>query len=532
MKKTVATWLTICVLVIAVTLSSAIPAAAYTSQNRTTPQINYSELLSQAEFSDGAESERVAGELANAFDADPEGILSAMASCPENQLDIAVMLLVYGKSYDDFNAFEQSVLQRKALSQDDAAKSRVLDKILDEIMSFNDTESFEGLTDNTLTEPPMFQPDIIRSFIERHDYTSGADESFFGLMADVYRLEPELLEEIVCDMDSYKVDYIARGIAYDVIKHGNYTAKNAAPSENYFSALVEATIANNNVDLSTFWTSEVSAAIGGQVDSYAAQSAVTIGNIHYTTTPLRLEESENLSVTYKNPDTGSARTYVTKIFLVYNKVPVQVSTKTVIIPPGVNTLPQSYTINFSQWGPVYTLVRVYAQDGETLLASQQSGSSDTVYGKWEIDISLPENRNNKGTLALYDARGYRKMYVECLGRSGSNASMYVTNGNTPTGTYTGVLDGHRAETDSYGPYQVVSMIGVQGAIIDSRRSGIMIHGGSPATNSSLPYYPLRQTYGCVRISNDNQSLLETKITDLIGSTGYHEERGKIIIDEK
>lgn len=145
---------------------------------------------------------------------------------------------------------------------------------------------------------------------------------------------------------------------------------------------------------------------------------------------------------------------------------------------------------------------------------------------------LPANRNYKGTLALYDARGYRKVNVECLGKSGSGEAMNVPNGNTPTGTYTGVLDGCRTNTSSFGPYQVVNMIGVSGVFVTSNRNGIMIHGGDPSTNPNSPSYPLRPTNGCVRVINDNQILLETQITNLTNSTGYHEERGNITISEE
>lgn len=497
-----------------------------------TEQSNYRELFLQVESSDGAESERIAGELADAFDIDPDGILSAMASCSESQLDKAVQFLVYGKSYDNFLTFEETILLRKTLSHDNNAEICVLDKILSEISRFNDEMDPGGALDSTSIEAPLFQPDIIRSFIERHDYTAGADEGFFELMADVYRSEPKLLAEIVSDMDSRKVDYIARGIAYDVNKRGNYATKGAKTPMDSFSALVESAIADSdNRNLSTFWISDAPAAIV-QPDPYAVKSAVTISNIKYTTAPLRLGEPETLSVTYQNADIGSSRTYVTKIYLLYNQVPVQVSTKTVIIPPGVNTIPQTYSINFSQWGSVYTIVKVYAQDGETLLASQQSGSSNTVVGKWRIDILLPENRVFKGTLALYDARGYRKANVECLGKSDSGEAMNLPNGNTPTGTYTGVLDGCRTTISSYGPYQVVNMIGVSGVIVSSQRSGIMIHGGTPSTNTNSPSHPLRPTYGCVRISNENQYLLETQITNLTSNTGYHEERGNITISEE
>ncbi|MOA70291.1 hypothetical protein D3C78_1990670 [compost metagenome] len=45
----------------------------------------------------------------------------------------------------------------------------------------------------------------------------------------------------------------------------------------------------------------------------------------------------------------------------------------------------------------------------------------------------------------------------------------------------------------------------------------MIHGGDAATDSSTSWYPLRPTYGCIRISNANQNTLISKIATAGGS---------------
>lgn len=119
---------------------------------------------------------------------------------------------------------------------------------------------------------------------------------------------------------------------------------------------------------------------------------------------------------------------------------------------------------------------------------------------------------------------------ECLGRSAYNTSMWEVYGNTPTGTYTGYLDGPHSPSSSYGPHKVINMTGVSGVIVESGRSEIWIHGGDPETNPDLPWYPLRPTYGCVRISNANQLALQNNITDLV-SNNYHYSTGNIDISE-
>ena len=133
-------------------------------------------------------------------------------------------------------------------------------------------------------------------------------------------------------------------------------------------------------------------------------------------------------------------------------------------------------------------------------------------------------------MTVYNASGVSQMSVNCLGKSAYGYDMYTKNGHTPTGTYTGYLYGPVSPSSSYGPYKVVAMTGVSGVIVTSGRSGIWIHGGTAASTDSATY-PLRPTYGCVRISNSNQNTMVTKITALTSSSGYHDTTGNIIITQ-
>lgn len=223
--------------------------------------IDYSELFSLAAVSDGAISEQVGADLADAFDAQPEALLSAMADCPEEQLDSVVELLVYGKSYDDLDVLEQDILHRRSLLQGSDAEAPVLDKILAEITRFqNEINSANGTEGSTPPEAPLFQPDTIRSFIERCDPSSGIDEPFFELMADVYLSAPELLADILQDMEPDTVNYVAKGIAYDIIKRGAHTTEPADTASDPFSALVVSFIADSNGNLAALWPDPSAAA--------------------------------------------------------------------------------------------------------------------------------------------------------------------------------------------------------------------------------------------------------------------------------
>lgn len=91
--------------------------------------VDYSALFERAKTSDGAASEDVANQLAKAYDSDAAGLLSAMAECPAEDVELLAGLLVYGKSYGDLTAFQQDIRQR--LAQDDpvlAAVEQAIDR--------------------------------------------------------------------------------------------------------------------------------------------------------------------------------------------------------------------------------------------------------------------------------------------------------------------------------------------------------------------------------------------------------------------
>ena len=91
--------------------------------------VDYPALFERARISDGAASEDVAIQLAKAYDSDAEGLLSAMAECPAEDVELLAWLLVYGKSYGDLDAFRQDIRQR--LAQDDpvlAAVEQAIDR--------------------------------------------------------------------------------------------------------------------------------------------------------------------------------------------------------------------------------------------------------------------------------------------------------------------------------------------------------------------------------------------------------------------
>jgi hypothetical protein len=258
---------------------------------------------------------------------------------------------------------------------------------------------------------------------------------------------------------------------------------------------------------------------------------VTIGPMNYTSAPLVVGEQETLTFSLSDSGGGTHRDYRVEWYGVRGSAAYLKSAKTVTLASGQSSTAVSFLGPFTSTGSLYTLVKVYSSSDGTLLAQRQSAYTNTVYGYWTISIQLPKSRLAKGSLTLFNAEGTATIKAECLGLSQyrDTTTMYQTNGNTPTGIYTGRLDGPYTPTRSYGPYQVINMAAVSGAAKTSGRSGIWIHGGDPGVSSVAAIYPLRMTNGCVRISNADQLRLQNMITDLVANCHY--STGTIYIND-
>ncbi|HBD94670.1 MAG: hypothetical protein A2015_04960 [Spirochaetes bacterium GWF1_31_7] len=255
-----------------------------------------------------------------------------------------------------------------------------------------------------------------------------------------------------------------------------------------------------------------------------------IKSINYTTLPLKTMDEEGLQIILsEQSQLQKQRSYFVKTSIRRTSGTWVIASAEAIIKPGTTQTAIESSVVFNTAGTIYTKVEVFAPDQKTLLVSREGSASDTIVdstapatGKWKIVIDLSKNRYNIGTLSLYDQYGTVKLTMNCLGRSASNDSMSVFRGNTPTGVYSGYLDGPY-DNAVYGPYKVVNMTGVSGLITTTPRSGIWIHGGRSQTS-------LSPTYGCVRIFNADQKKLQDTISSLI-NTG-HKKVGTIIISEK
>ncbi|MET1174529.1 L,D-transpeptidase [Paenibacillus amylolyticus] len=155
---------------------------------------------------------------------------------------------------------------------------------------------------------------------------------------------------------------------------------------------------------------------------------------------------------------------------------------------------------------------------------------------YHIIANFPANRDNKGSLKVYSDNGTLVFGPkDALGR-GSNdpkngndhTNWKLQNADIPTGVAKTVVYAKGSSESSYGPHKRVWLNqAVSGNFLIAEQNGrseIMIHGGDPATSSSLPWYPLRPTYGCIRLSNaDQKALIDVLV--------QHGSSGKITVNE-
>lgn len=156
---------------------------------------------------------------------------------------------------------------------------------------------------------------------------------------------------------------------------------------------------------------------------------------------------------------------------------------------------------------------------------------------YRISALFPKDRNKQGTLELYDSTETLILGpIPALGRGsnlpengGDHTQWKLQKADTPTGEYQTTIIDASSDVSTYGPYQRVmlfpAIMGNAKIAEDNGRKDIMIHGGDPETDSKKEWYPLKATYGCIRVSNEDQK----KLIEAILVCG--DLRGKIMITE-
>lgn len=154
---------------------------------------------------------------------------------------------------------------------------------------------------------------------------------------------------------------------------------------------------------------------------------------------------------------------------------------------------------------------------------------------FHIIANLGENRNNVGSLKVYDSTGKLVLQpIKALGR-GSNlpsngndhTKQLMRNADTPSGVALCQIIGKSSNTDAFGPYERVHLYkAISGNFLAAEKAGrseILIHGGKPRSSRGASWYPLHPTHGCIRVRNEDMKTL----IDVLKQCG---PRGKITIN--
>lgn len=482
---------------------------------------------------DGIYAEEYAFKLGDSFRKDKVAFISELANQPKDKIESISLLTAYNCEYFDLSAIRMETKYLVDSNQLTAEQVGVANQIIiamDQITQLRQAP----VNDNRNVKLPDFDVATVKDFIKIHKQNGNPiDEEYYQTLKNSLKADAKAFIKVMTEFDDATQQDIAQSVNYNLSETDKVNFKENFGKLKKDSELNEKEKEAINKLISTLNEKSKSNSSDNKETPVNTTSIEipTIGTMYYTTTPLVVGESENFQYTLSETYNKLAiRTYYVKIYAIKNGVAYLKATQNVTIPSGSISVTLNAPVSYTSTGLIYTKVEVYSSASGGKLTEKTTTSTDTIYGKWKINVALPINRNYKGTLKLYKADGSLAASMECLGRSVSNASMYEYQGNTPTGTYTGYLYGPVSPSSSYGPYKVVNMTGVSGAIITSGRTGIWIHGGDPSTDTTATWYPLRPTYGCVRIANTNQKVLQDQITT-ITSSEYHYSTGNIYISE-
>lgn len=355
------------------------------------------------------------------------------------------------------------------------------------------------------------------------------DEQFFHLLANAYLADPGLLSETISAFSETEIQFLAKAISYDLqktdrVEYAVIPGSSTSVASEAVARLIYAEAHNtSNASLSVFEDQSVASPIELQG---AAETWISTPVTSTTSTTVFTVVSATMTLSTSSTDGGS---FTVKLYKHDGKDEYLVRTSSVTIAAGSTGMPVLSRFSFNATGQYTLYARVYDSSG-TLVTTSSSSAPVTVTGRWRITVELPDQRQYKGTLTLYNASGERIHSCECLGRSVSNDAPDVLRGNTPTGECIGYLAGPDLITYSYGYNKYIRLDPVSGDMKDfTWRSGFLIHGGDPSTQTGTTWYPLRPTNGCIRVSNADQAALEEYITDL--DANYHDTTGDISITE-
>jgi len=163
-------------------------------------------------------------------------------------------------------------------------------------------------------------------------------------------------------------------------------------------------------------------------------------------------------------------------------------------------------------------------------------------GLWDINVTLPKDRNKQGVAVVTDRHGNEVMRFSVLGRGIAGRNRLIENADTPLGVYDIPNKGMWIlstpdKRNSYGPNPRLILIGESGEIIKSKRKDIRFHGGRQEEELlngkwiPLENPTLKTTRGCLR-AFDAEMLQLYNITNELMKSDPEEKGGKTYVNEE
>lgn len=495
---------------------------------------NYQVIFEKYLESDGAYAEMYSEDVFKAYTENPIFFFEALNEYSEDDKVKIAYALIHWQT-DEPDALTEDLNRVKKNNPDCANTIATVQEVINKRESRDTTQKV--LTAVKPARKNGFSKKIIRGFIDNNNTLY--DTEFFELMAASYQVDPTLFVNTITPMGQEVVQHLARGISYGMAIGKNpklcSTRMENEPLPLSANELAVMEQIEHEIASSEFTSilefpvleqsgSKMPALIPKVVDIRYTKEQATVGVpcvLEFT-----LEEKEN-------PNVG--RDYIVEIYTKQSEIEYLKDRFSITIPVGETKAQIQKEISFLRPTSAETSIKVYSPDSPSILTLANSAEALEVSGAWHIDVFLGDRAYGYRDYPIWSVQTWRPngmggLFIDqVLGKSESGDSPLVKYGDTPTGYYTGYIGPKQSSSYSYGPYKVIMMDGTYGDIVTSGRSGIWIHGGDPSRNPNSTTYPLRVTYGCIRLSNDNQLSLINEIQGYIDEGA--DRIGEIAVNE-
>ena len=365
---------------------------------------------------------------------------------------------------------------------------------------------------NSVSNLPKYDMESVNQIVKAYLASdSEGNEAFYNYLSNVYSAEPELMESVMMNYSDSEIQTLAKDLAAlyredsDLLERFQCDGRLSAAVLEAIDSSIEETSAMTNIAPYAVYTPKIT--------SFSYTKKIEVG----TPVPLSIKLTETSG-------TSSARTYTVKVFCTRSGKEWQVATTTMTIPAGSTVATKNVNITFSHAGTFTTRVAVY--NGSALLVTRSGANPDVSYGNWKITVTFDPDRLKYGSFSLYNAAGEQQVYGSALGRGENNLPENQQHGNTPCGTYSGILAGPHKNTDSFGPNKYIQTHAIDVPAIQKygRTDAMWIHGGRSQT-------VLQWTDGCVRVFDSSMLSMQNSITEMTRAANGHYQTGSVVYRE-